>query len=566
MTIQLMPHQQKWADSYLDGDLKERHGIPLFGEAGTGKTYPVAEVATELLTEHGGHALFAVPTRLVWNWLLELQRMRPEIPSIQTLVIHGSRKERADQFTYLDTFMQIGSMFVIVGYDALRIEQQRFQDYEFTILASDEAHKIKNPRTQTARALKSINAKYRIALSGTPITNRPNDLWSILHFLDPGPEMWRNSTPVPPKPGRRCPLPKHDKKWRRKVGCTHCRHWLEGVCEHGTNTKPKPSVPIRYRRSSPTWGGYNAFIKQYCQRTWDGYRMKVTGGKNMAELHRRLNEFGMTRWLIDDVLRLKPMVFQHVVLEPTKAETTNYQRVKQGIISMLDGDLSVSYFSRTNPLALMTYLRQCTVLTPTAFAALRGGLLNEILENNGDLMADDVSSKEEWLLDLLESTNGEKVLIYGHWIGALDHLKHTLEENGIKAVGIYGNNNKNPKAAIRIMQDFASDPELRVVFGNESMEEGINLQAARYVVFMHLPWIPKSVVQFIGRARRVGQQRTVIAYFLSHKDSIDEAMAETCLEKQQASDDIFDPEFAGRSSMFDISTGQGLLDLLRQGG
>lgn len=568
--IELLEHQQEWSDAALNGDLSDilkTHGLPLFGEAGTGKTFPAANVAAELLKRNGGHALFVVPTRLVWNWALEIAKMRPELTNLQILVVNGTRKERRDQLKYFQVLSQAMQMLVIIGYEALRIEQQTFQAIEFTVLVADEAHKIKNRMTQTARALKSVDAKFRFALTGTPITNRPNDLWSILHFLDPGPAQYRVVRGTPPRPGRSCPLSDHSKAHYRNYGCTFCEQWQGAELGCGHSKAGRPEARIRYRGRSPTWGNYEGFEAEYCAREWNGYGWKITGGRNMGNLNARLKHFGATRWLIDDVLKLKPLVFNHIRLEPTSQERQNYRRVQSGIITMLEaGGAAVASFRRLNPLTLLTYLRQCTVLTPTAFAALRGGLLDEILEHTGRLDRSDISSKEEWILDFLESINGEKVLIYGHWIGALDHLMATLERAGVKAVGIYGRHNKKPMDAVRIMQDFEDDPELQVIVGNESMSEGINLQSARYVIFLHLPWIPKDVIQFIGRSRRYGQQKTTIVYFLSQRETIDEMMAQTCMEKQQDSDGILDPEFGGRAGMFNLDTARGLLDLLGVGG
>lgn len=576
--VKLMSHQKEWVEAVLAGDLsatKEIHGIPLFGEAGTGKTYPAGLVAKELVEKHGGHALFVVPTRLVWNWGVEFAKICKDVPAIQLLVINGTRAERRDQLLYLDTFRGIVNMFVIIGYDALRIHQQYFQDFQdWTVLVADECHKIKNPHTQVTRALKSVDTKYRFALTGTPITNRPNDLWSILHFLDPGPETYRPIEAVPARPGRKCPHWPTLSKSSRNTGCGHlyCDDWMRGeeLCKIGANREPKPSYMIRYRRRSPKWGSYETFVENYCRiiqmATRRGVFDKVVGGKNMGRLHILLEEFGMTRWLLDDVVDLPPYVFNHIRLEPTTQERRNYQLVTGGIVNvLLDAENGATgYFERLNPLTILTYLRQCTVLTPDAFAALRGGLLDEILDQTEDLSKSDTSSKEEWLLEFLEGINGEKMLIYCHWIGALDHLYKTLVDAGYKVARIYGNHGKGKHDTRRLMEDFATDGGPQIIIGNESMSEGLNFQAARYVVFMHLPWIPKDVTQFIGRARRIGQKNRVVTYFLSHRDTIDVDMSEQCMEKQSASDAIFDPEFASRSAMFNIETRTGLINLIRR--
>jgi len=219
---------------------------------------------------------------------------------------------------------------------------------------------------------------------------------------------------------------------------------------------------------------------------------------------------------------------------------------------------------RMHHLTILTYLRQSTTLTPRAFAALRGGLLDEILEHSGPLAQDDHSSKEEWLLDFMESTNGAKCIIYAHWLSSCDHIIHTLRQAGYTVEGVYGRHNKDKGDIDRLMVRFREDPELRVIVLNESATEGVNLQKARYVIFFHLPWLPNTVIQAIGRARRIGQKGTVVAMFLSHRNTIDIDMAELCMSKQQDSDAILDPDFAGRAGIFDIESRGALIELVQK--
>lgn len=574
--IELMDHQQDWADAILGKSAEDlaQHGWPLFGEAGTGKTYPMCLVAERLVQEHSGHAVFAVPTRLTWNWRHEFQQVCPHIPEVQLLVVGGSAAERAQQKNYIELFGQFTQLFIFIGYDALRIEQQFFQNVmeNVTVLALDEAHAIKNRGSQRSRACKSINARFRFTLTGTPVPNRPNDLWSVVHFLDPGSATMRKLADTPAKPGRKCPKEKNWKTYYKKVGCHSCINWRwetdykSGRCKHVAHRPGKKGVIVRYRGRSPAWGNYESFEDRYCEKEMRKGFTVITGGKNLDHLNYRLEQFGMTRWLIDDVLDLKPTVIQQIRLEPTSPEQQNYQRISRGTISMLlDAENgNMTQVERMHHLTILTYLRQATTLTPTAFAALRGGLLDEILEHSGPLAQDDHSSKEEWLLDFLEGTDGAKMLVYSHWIGSCDHIIHTLRQAGHAVEGVYGRHNKGVGDVDKLMVRFREDPDLRVIVGNESMSEGLNFQAARYVVFFHLDWLPKTTIQFIGRARRIGQEKTVVAYFLSHRNTIDEDMASLCESKQEDSDQIFDPEFSGRSGMFDLTSRSDFINLIQK--
>lgn len=79
---------------------------------------------------------------------------------------------------------------VLINYEKLlnATTLNKLRLFRWDIVCADEAHKIKNSKSQRTVALKSIPAQLHIALTGTPILNRPDDLWSILHFLD-----WRYS-------------------------------------------------------------------------------------------------------------------------------------------------------------------------------------------------------------------------------------------------------------------------------------------------------------------------------------------------------------------------------------
>lgn len=552
--IELDEHQRKWALRVLT---EEGPSYPLFGEAGTGKTPPMCLVAAELVRRHGGKAVFIVPTRLVWNWEYELRRVCPWVIPADVVVLNGNRSERELKWQYIELLQP---HFIIVGYEAAVIHQQQFQSLEdVTVLVLDEAHYIKNRSTKRARACKSIDARFRFALTGTPITNRPDDLWSVLHFLEPGEAIYRETPGKPARPGKGCPSPY--KGHFSYYGCRGCSE--HGKCKH--SLPEIPPVKIRYRKQSPKWKNYDYFVELYCEFEYGRFGRKITGPnpRRLGELTERLNESRSVRWRADEVLKLKPLRFEHIRLEPSPAERKNYLNVASGIIATLEGEGEFGFFRQQNPLALLTYLRQATTLPPTVFAAARTGLLDSILDS--PLVKSDFSTKVDWLLDFLESLNGEgKVLVYGHWVALLDYVSAKLAEAGIGHVGIYGSHNKDPKSAVSIMQRFESDPDLRVIVGNESMSEGLNFQAASHVVFLHLPWVPKDVIQFIRRARRRGQGRAVVVWFPSLKGTIDEEMAKVLQQKQSGIDQILDPEFTGQAGMFDISTRQGLINLIRR--
>ena len=117
--------------------------------------------------------LLILPASLIGNWQKEIERFAPLMPY---QVLHKSAK-----FTEFDD----GAFLYITTYGmALKLETLKDRNWAFVVL--DEAQAIKNPGTKQTKAIKSIPANKRIAMTGTPIENRLSDLWSLFDFLNPG--------------------------------------------------------------------------------------------------------------------------------------------------------------------------------------------------------------------------------------------------------------------------------------------------------------------------------------------------------------------------------------------
>ena len=121
-------------------------------------------------------ALIVCPTSLVRNWEAEAQKFTPWL---KVLVISGPN--RAEDFEKIPA-----SDLVVTSYALLQRDfEQAYYDKEFSALVIDEAQHIKNRDTKNAKAVKMINARQRLALTGTPIENSVADAWSIFDFLMP---------------------------------------------------------------------------------------------------------------------------------------------------------------------------------------------------------------------------------------------------------------------------------------------------------------------------------------------------------------------------------------------
>ncbi|MDR2432059.1 MAG: DEAD/DEAH box helicase, partial [Candidatus Margulisbacteria bacterium] len=122
-------------------------------------------------------ALIVAPTSVVYNWAAEIQKFTPDL---QVLILSGSRDRilRVKDAAKYDV--------LVTSYALLRNDLNHYAHMEFAYMVLDEAQYIKNPKAQIARAVKCVNARWRLALTGTPVENHLSELWSIFDYLMPG--------------------------------------------------------------------------------------------------------------------------------------------------------------------------------------------------------------------------------------------------------------------------------------------------------------------------------------------------------------------------------------------
>lgn len=151
---------------------KNHHGCLLADEMGLGKTLQVLSHLYGIDKQVNKPHLVIAPTSLVYNWQSEIAKF---IPSWQEKV--------AIQLHHPDTNKRI----LIVSYDILRLNIGAYQSIEYDTIVIDEAQIIKNRETKKYRSIKTLKAEHHIILTGTPIENSIDDIWS--HFMLLMPEM-----------------------------------------------------------------------------------------------------------------------------------------------------------------------------------------------------------------------------------------------------------------------------------------------------------------------------------------------------------------------------------------
>ncbi|MGW1957094.1 SNF2-related protein [Streptomyces sp. NPDC001920] len=151
-------------------------GCCLADDMGLGKT--ITLIALHLHRQcdaaSAGPTLVVCPTSLMGNWQREIEKFAP---GTGVRRFHGPRRD-------LDGVAD--GEFVLTTYGTMRLDARRLGEVPWGMVVADEAQHVKNPYSATARELRSIGARARVALTGTPVENNLSELWAILDWTTPG--------------------------------------------------------------------------------------------------------------------------------------------------------------------------------------------------------------------------------------------------------------------------------------------------------------------------------------------------------------------------------------------
>ncbi|MFD5189875.1 DEAD/DEAH box helicase [Streptomyces sp. NPDC058357] len=143
----------------------------LADDMGLGKT--ITLIALHLHRAHPAPTLVICPASLLGNWHREINRFAPGVPVRR---FHGTDR----------TLAEPDGGFVLTTYGTMRSSAAQLAGHGWGLIVADEAQHVKNPQSSTAKALRTIPAPARVALTGTPVENNLSELWALLDWTTPG--------------------------------------------------------------------------------------------------------------------------------------------------------------------------------------------------------------------------------------------------------------------------------------------------------------------------------------------------------------------------------------------
>ena len=423
----------KWLKYLTDNNL----GACLADDMGLGKTLQAIALLSNLHQEKKKKSMLIMPKSLIYNWENEIKKFSPKL---KVGVYYGINRD----------FLALKKTDVILTtYGTIRNDIENLLEQKFDLLILDESQNIKNINSQTTKAVLLLNAKKRVALSGTPIENNLLELYSLFRFLNP--EMF-------------------------------------GSVQQFTNNY---IVPIQ----------------------------KYSDISTIEELKKKIYPFLLRRVKKEVLEDLPDKIEKLVYVDMNDEHRRFYEERRKYYYSLLEKNTSSQgNFDKFFVLQAINELRHI-VSSPE-------------LESKKI-----ISSKKEVLIEnVVEAIeNDHKVLVFVNYLSSIESICDSLKENKIKYLKMTG----QTKDRQTLVDKFQNDSRYKVfVMTLKTGGVGLNLVSAD-TIFIYDPWWNTTVEnQAIDRAYRLGQDKTVFAYKMIMRNTIEEKILKLQEIKNKLLDDL----------------------------
>ena len=423
----------KWLKYLTDNNL----GACLADDMGLGKTLQAIALLSNLHEEKKKKSMVIMPKSLIYNWENEIKKFASKL---KVGVYYGINRD----------FSSLKKVDVILTtYGTIRNDIENLLENKFDLLILDESQNIKNINSQTTKAVLLLNAKKRVALSGTPIENNLLELYSLFRFLNP--EMF-------------------------------------GSVQRFTNSY---ILPIQ----------------------------KYSDTSTIEELKKKIYPFLLRRVKKEVLEDLPDKIEKLVYVDMNDEHRRFYEERRRYYYSLLQKNTSSQgNFDKFFVLQAINELRHI-VSSPE-------------LETKKI-----ISSKKEVLIEnVIEAIeNNHKVLVFVNYLSSIESICDSLKENKIKYLKMTG----QTKDRQNLVDKFQSDSRYKVfVMTLKTGGVGLNLVSAD-TIFIYDPWWNTTVEnQAIDRAYRLGQDKTVFAYKMIMRNTIEEKILKLQEIKNKLLDDL----------------------------
>uniref|UniRef100_A0A5S6R4A1 Uncharacterized protein n=1 Tax=Trichuris muris TaxID=70415 RepID=A0A5S6R4A1_TRIMR len=481
----------KWLKNH---DLAGLNGI-LADDMGLGKTVQCIAFLCDLIREDVvGPFCIVVPCATLDNWENEFKRFAPKIP---INVYRGSKEERKKLVPLWTQIHYLGSKkcypIVISNYELVKVDKALFKRIEWRFLILDEGHRIKNCKSVTRNLMKELRSSGRLLLTGTPVQNNIEELWSLLNFVVP--ELFFD------------------------------KEWFQEYFDFGSVMRSSDTSAVEACKQ----------IVERIHDILDPFILRRMKSDVEQQLPRKK----------DFVVRTPLSKLQVQLLKEVKAlqEERSHGQQKKNAYSPEKKFRRLSRSSGNDSIAnsknsMIKKFLSCGRLCPMTFRHIANHpyLLNEIeceratgsnlINSSGKLIVMDK------LLTSMLKEDGHKVLIFSQFVEMIYILERYCEYRSFQYRCYHGQMPASFRAVA--LREFNDDPEIVILLlSTRAGGLGLNLMAADTVIMFDSDWNPQCDNQAMDRCYRIGQEKPVNTYRLVARGTIDEIMLERASGKQR---------------------------------
>lgn len=513
-------------------------GGMLLNEAGTGKTI----TCLSLIIDNPIKTLIVCPSGLINNWLNEI-KMHTNI-DISSIVIYHDKNRKTiiynkKQFIFITSFNILSREF------NNKFEKKSLFLKQFDRIIIDEAHYIRNYKSNLFKALENLNINKKWIVTATPIFNSIEDLYAYFKFLQvsciESRSSWRQLT-------------------KSENGIVKMHELNKLVEKHSIKIKKNEVLQLPEKNIKEIYLTINDFEKDFYQALleYSNTRLKrmITRVKNLKlinDIDTKSLKRIMCNNIIVYILRLKQCCNSPWLVINKMERLNNISSIKDAINVLDYYNKSVNIeeecpicFDKTANVILKpcghkfcdSCIDKMTNLNIKKCAMCRCDILdfnethpNKNLEiSNDELM---MSCKIKYLLELIKEKiqKNEKIVIVSQWVTMLDIVKKTVnkyiinEDKSIKTINLEGN--VPLKQRIINIDNFQNNNDYKICYLSlMSSAEGINLTSCNNMVLLDSWWNESKMIQVIDRLHRIGQNKNINIYKLIIENSIEEKIKE----------------------------------------
>jgi SNF2 family DNA or RNA helicase len=431
--------------------LAQRGRAFLADDMGLGKTVQAIAAALLLREAVGARkALVVCPASLKHQWRREIEKACGE----HAAVLEASRLQR------LEAYDEWTDGFLILNYELVLRDLDRIREASPDLIVLDEAQRIKNWDTKTAKAVKRLDSPYAFILTGTPLENRLVELHSLVEFL-----------------------------YRRALGPRWRLFPFHAVTDPDDRVLAYEGLDVLRHRLS------DFFLRRERETVLDQLpeRTDNTFWTGMTSVQRRVYR--------KQASRIAGLLSKKQQLTPNDVRVLLQTLTTMRILCNAWAQYAWSDFEAR--------LANPAPPTHAEIRALHSPKLEEFVHVLEDLLEESTSK-------VVVFSQWERMLRLA-WFS----VRELLERREERADVFHGS--LDSRARRRLLERFREEPDFRVLFSTDAGGLGLNLQdSASIVVNLEVPWNPAVLEQRIGRVHRLGQLRSVQVLHFVTRDALEE--------------------------------------------